>query len=70
MARAAVIGTAAQLNNWADRWRPHLPELPADPPRRLVQGATTRRDVTTPHQATFALSGPLWDTHGPPRVTV
>jgi hypothetical protein len=31
--RAAVTHAGAQLADWADRWRPQLPELPADPGR-------------------------------------
>ncbi|SDZ05619.1 AAA domain-containing protein [Geodermatophilus africanus] len=29
--RAAVALAGEQLADWADRWRPHLPDLPADP---------------------------------------
>jgi hypothetical protein len=29
--RAAVTHARGQLADWADRWRPHLPQLPADP---------------------------------------
>jgi exodeoxyribonuclease V alpha subunit len=29
--RAAVARAAGQLTDWADRWRAHLPDLPADP---------------------------------------
>jgi hypothetical protein len=36
--RAAVSGAGQQLADWANRWRPHLPDLPADP-RRIAQVA-------------------------------
>ncbi len=36
--RAAVAHARAQLGDWADQWRPHLPELPVDP-GRLAQVA-------------------------------
>jgi exodeoxyribonuclease V alpha subunit len=36
--QAAVAHAGTQLADWADRWRPHLPELPADP-GRLAQVA-------------------------------
>jgi exodeoxyribonuclease V alpha subunit len=29
--RAAVVRAGEQLVGWADRWRPHLPDLPTDP---------------------------------------
>jgi exodeoxyribonuclease V alpha subunit len=29
--RAAVARAGEQLDGWADRWRPHLPDLPTDP---------------------------------------
>ncbi len=29
--RGAVARASEQLPDWADRWRPHVPELPADP---------------------------------------
>jgi exodeoxyribonuclease V alpha subunit len=41
--RAAVIRAGAQLSDWADRWRPQLPELPADPDR-LAQVANRSDD--------------------------
>jgi exodeoxyribonuclease V alpha subunit len=31
--RAAVTRAGRQLTSWADRWRPHLPDLPNDPNR-------------------------------------
>jgi exodeoxyribonuclease V alpha subunit len=42
--RAAVTHAEAQLTDWADRWRPQLPELPADPGRltRFAGGSDDR----------------------------
>ncbi|WP_093577529.1 MobF family relaxase [Geodermatophilus amargosae] len=41
--RAAVTHARGQLADWADRWRPHLPQLPADP-GPLAQFADTSDD--------------------------
>jgi exodeoxyribonuclease V alpha subunit len=41
--RAAVTHAGAHLADWADRWRPHLPQLPADP-GRLAQLADRSDD--------------------------
>jgi exodeoxyribonuclease V alpha subunit len=41
--RAAVTHAGAQLTGWADRWRPYLPQLPADP-GRLAQLADRSDD--------------------------
>jgi hypothetical protein len=42
--RAAVTHASGQLTDWADRWRPQLPELPADPGRlaRFAGGSDDR----------------------------
>jgi exodeoxyribonuclease V alpha subunit len=41
--RAAVTHAGGQLADWADRWRPHLPQLPGDP-GRLAQYADRSDD--------------------------
>ncbi len=41
--RAAVTHAGGQLADWAGRWRPHLPQLPADP-GRLAQYADRSDD--------------------------
>ncbi|WP_369255796.1 MobF family relaxase [Geodermatophilus amargosae] len=41
--RAAVTHATGQLADWADRWRPYLPQLPADP-GRLAQYADRSDD--------------------------
>ncbi|WP_091372212.1 MobF family relaxase [Geodermatophilus sp. DSM 45219] len=41
--RAAVTHASGQLGDWADRWRPYLPQLPADP-GRLAQYADRSDD--------------------------
>jgi conjugative relaxase-like TrwC/TraI family protein len=48
--RAAVAHAGTQLADWADRWRPHLPELPADP-GRLAQVANRSDDRPSPAAA-------------------
>jgi hypothetical protein len=41
--RAAIAHARAQLADWADRWRPHIPQLPADP-EQLVRSADSSDD--------------------------
>jgi hypothetical protein len=41
--RAAIAHAGVQLADWADRWRPHLPQLPADP-EQLVRFADRSDD--------------------------
>ncbi|WP_336033531.1 MobF family relaxase [Geodermatophilus sp. FMUSA9-8] len=44
--RAAVVRAAGQLNAWAGRWRPHLPDLPTDP-QALAEVAGSADDRPT-----------------------